>query len=92
MIILLVASDVLNEVLEWARLRIAKILVVDPLEVRGEWVKNDKGLLDAKFDLDATKVVGVSQDQVQDVIKSVWVTEARAMLDERLAGVKQRRG
>lgn len=91
MIILLNTIGVCNEVLEWATFRMANILRVPPASIHAEWMRNKRGNLDASFSLDADLASGVHEDQVREVVQMVWGTEARPMLDERLAGVRMRR-
>ena len=91
MIILLSPADTMNEVLEWAILRISAILKIDPSDVKGMWTKNEKGLADASFEVNFEKVKEVALEDVAEVVKGVWTIEARPMLAERLAGLKQKR-
>jgi len=79
---------VANEVLEWSRYRIASVIQVHPSCVRAQWVRNDKGHVDAVFDVDSTAAKGISAEEIISVVQRVWNTEGKEMLSQRLEGLK----
>jgi hypothetical protein len=91
MIILMNTAMVANEVVTWAVYRISDLLKVPPAAIHPNWYQNERGKLDVEFSVEKDAAKGVTDKGIQVVVERVWSLEAKPMLDERLAGVHQRR-
>ena len=91
MLLLLNRELVMVEVMAWARHRVAEVLRVPLDSVQAEWRKNSSDYLVPNFDVRKSACPEVPSNTLQQVLRGVS-GEMRAMLDERLKGLEQRRG
>lgn len=91
MLVLLNREMILVEMLEWARYRVAEVMHLDPETVVVKWDTNASGQIVPSFGVDPEVAAGLTQKEIQEVMKSVsW--EMRGMIRERIAGASQQRG
>lgn len=91
MIVLLSRDVVTGEMLEWAVRRTAYLLRINWTSIRAQWQHNDRGLCDAEFTVDTTDNPGLSAASIQEALRRVWTLEGKPLLNQRLAGLGQRR-
>lgn len=89
-VILLNREGVTTEILELARGRIMAILDVPSPAVTAKWEIED-GRATPSFDVDLAYVEKISEDEIRQAMRDSWHWIKDA-LNERLAGLGQRRG
>lgn len=91
MIILLSRDVVTAELLEWSVLRMCHLLCVKTTAIQAKWLRNERGTWNAEFVVDADEARGLEAGDIQEAIRRVWTLEGKPMLEQRLAGIGQRR-
>lgn len=98
MLCLITRDAVMIDAINHARFKIATILKVDPSEINVKFGRDDpfdevsKGFLSINFEIDPQHHEGVTAAEAQEVMVGVWNNESKPLLDERMAGLTQRRG
>ena len=89
MILLLNRQKVMVDMIEWARLRLARVLKCDPRLVRGTWALNkneERPGLVPEFGVDAEVMSALDSDLTKRLFETVsW--EMRIELEDRLRGL-----
>lgn len=95
MLCLLTVDSAIIDGITHARWRMADILKVSPADItaalRAVDLRIDRGV-GVNFDVNPDSIEGVSLEDAREVMLNVWNNESKPLLEERLKGIRDRRG